>query len=460
MRPNKGRVEFECDDLLLERGFYWAKAMALSYAHENAPVGDWYEAALPGRDAFCMRDVAHSALGAQVLGLASHNKNMLRQFALGMSESRKYCGYWEITSKGLPLGNDYTSDTDFWYNLPANFDVLQACWRMFCWTNDHDYLHLPEMNAFYNATVTDYIRAWDEDGDGIPERKTPGSRMGIPSYEERDEYADAKVMSDLLALQALAFDAYARIHRMKGNDYLYDEYTQKADALRLSFDQEWWHAPSGRFGTVRRKDGTLVAPSESGEDLGILPLYYGLIADRQKRREQLESLRDCESAFVEYLTYLPELFYRGGLMEDAYQNLLRLTHPHLARRDYPEIGFAVVGAIAEGIMGVQPQAERVRIVTEARLPKAVTTARMARLPVFGGEVDVSNDHNRKLSLINNTGADVQWQPVFAGTLPALLLNGEPQSAQHGETPDGQPYTYAVLTIANGHTATAQTTQQE
>ena len=29
--------------------FEWAKAQAMTYAHESDPVGPWYEAALPGR---------------------------------------------------------------------------------------------------------------------------------------------------------------------------------------------------------------------------------------------------------------------------------------------------------------------------------------------------------------------------------------------------------------------------
>lgn len=42
----------------------WAKEQALAYAFEDDPVGLWYEAALPGREAFCMRDVSHQSMGA------------------------------------------------------------------------------------------------------------------------------------------------------------------------------------------------------------------------------------------------------------------------------------------------------------------------------------------------------------------------------------------------------------
>ena len=55
-QPNQ-EMSFSSSDKDLEQTFYWAKKMALSYAHDGSdPVGHWYEAALPGRNAFCMRD--------------------------------------------------------------------------------------------------------------------------------------------------------------------------------------------------------------------------------------------------------------------------------------------------------------------------------------------------------------------------------------------------------------------
>lgn len=45
--------------------------MVLSYAHDGTDsVGYWYEAALPQRETFCMRDVSHQSVGAQILGLS------------------------------------------------------------------------------------------------------------------------------------------------------------------------------------------------------------------------------------------------------------------------------------------------------------------------------------------------------------------------------------------------------
>lgn len=106
---------FSSTDSCLQKTFDWAKKQALGYAHDSDdPVGPWYEAALPNREAFCMRDVAHQTVGAHILGLARHNKNMMRKFVCNISESRDYCSYWEINRYDKPAPADYTSDSEFW----------------------------------------------------------------------------------------------------------------------------------------------------------------------------------------------------------------------------------------------------------------------------------------------------------------------------------------------------------
>ncbi len=121
-------------DKKLVQAFQWAKSQALAYAHDGSdPVGPWYEAALPGRDSFCMRDVSHQTTGAAALGLYPENRNMLERFAAAVSPGRDWAGYWEIDKFGHPSAADYLSDEDFWYNLPANFDLLDSIVRMWRW---------------------------------------------------------------------------------------------------------------------------------------------------------------------------------------------------------------------------------------------------------------------------------------------------------------------------------------
>ena len=49
---------------------------------------------------------------------------MFLKFAQNISESKDYCSYWEINKFDEPAPVDFRNDKDFWYNLPANFDVI------------------------------------------------------------------------------------------------------------------------------------------------------------------------------------------------------------------------------------------------------------------------------------------------------------------------------------------------
>src|SRR5215216_4449352 len=110
MVSNRAGVTLTSSDTNLVAGFNWAQSQALAYVFKGDPVGDWYEAALPAREAFCMRDTAHQSTGAQVLGLAHYTRNMLRRFAEHISASRDWCTYWEIDRRNLPCPADYRDD--------------------------------------------------------------------------------------------------------------------------------------------------------------------------------------------------------------------------------------------------------------------------------------------------------------------------------------------------------------
>src|SRR5690349_20714713 len=106
---------FYSSDTALTNAFIWAKMMALHYrGSPNDPVGPWYEAALPARDAFCIRDVSHQCLGAEILGMSSENKNMFTKFTSNISASKDWCTYWEIDKSNKPAAADYKNDQAFW----------------------------------------------------------------------------------------------------------------------------------------------------------------------------------------------------------------------------------------------------------------------------------------------------------------------------------------------------------
>ena len=194
-QPVSSPLGFTSTNTSLQHSFEWAKQQALAYAHPGAgPMGAWYEAALPGRNAFCMRDVSHQTEGAAALGLYAANRNMLRLFAQSPAKERDWAAYWEIDRNGRPSPADYLSDTDFWFNLPANFDVLDATVRMWRWTGDDAYRSDPVFQRFFRITMSDYIKVWQLTPDTILKRPRIANQRqaegrfvpsrGIPSYTE------------------------------------------------------------------------------------------------------------------------------------------------------------------------------------------------------------------------------------------------------------------------------------
>lgn len=110
-QPSEKGISFTTSDPRLQQSFDWAKKTALSYVGASTDaVGPWYEASLPEREAFCMRDVSHQSGGAEALGLSKENYNMFAKFAQNISEAKDWCTYWEINryNKPAPIKNSGT----------------------------------------------------------------------------------------------------------------------------------------------------------------------------------------------------------------------------------------------------------------------------------------------------------------------------------------------------------------
>ena len=394
---NKNRIAFHSDNPRLENGFRWAQSQALHYAHDESPIGPWYEAALPGRDAFCMRDVSHQAAGAHFLGLDAHTKNMLLQFAKGISESRDWCSYWEITGLGTPAPVDYTSDRDFWYNLPANFDVLDACWRMYCLTGDRDYLENPTFVNFYDRTVTDYVFRWDHDGDGIPDRAALHSRRGIPSYDEQKGMEQMSVGSDLIAAQYRGYLSYARL---RGRP----EYAEKARLLAALLSTVWWDNSSKQFYGAMGADGKMMDSLGSPHLLA----YFDAVSDATQCSALLDQIQRIgdNGIIVELASHYPEIFFRHGQPQRGLFWLYHLIDPRLERREYPEVSFAAISAYVTGLFGLE--ASEGAIGLNPWLPRGTGYMALTDCPLFGGTVDLLHNADETL-LRNNTDRPLFWQ---------------------------------------------------
>ncbi len=456
--------------------FSWAKSQALAYAFDDDPVGLWYEASLPGREAFCMRDVSHQAMGAHILGLAEHTKNMLRRFAENITDSKDWCSYWEIDRYGNPAVVDYYDDASFWYNLPANFDVLDCCYRMCQWTGDRTYIDDPVFLNFYKRTVYDYVERWDLELDKIMERErimnmrdttTGVSRFqlarGIPGYDEGDP--GFVVALDLLVTMQAGYRAYSRMMMLHGEEEEAGNFLDKAEEVRIFIETVWWDEENQRFYTNVNKDYKL---SWFGPDHSIP--YWNGTNDEEKMRAVVdafvEQVAETPADRVEGLSHLSETLYQYGEHDAAYELLMRLMHS--SRKEYPEVSYTTVASIITGLMGIEleifpPEMAQTMgyyvdkyITTLPRLTDRTTRAEIKNLVIRKNNISVRHDGLKKTTLSSNAGPSFIWKAQLPGSYDTLLVNGDPvQAVQERLFAVNQQISWVRITVAPGNIYTVE-----
>lgn len=465
-------LQLKTSDSQLQQAFDWAKAQALAYVStDHDPVGDWYDAALPGRYSFCMRDVSHQVMGAEALGLAAENKNMLTRFAEGISASKDWASYWEIDREGQPSPADYVSDNDFWYNLPANFDVMSAALRMYMWTGDRIYISSPVFLNFYRHTVTGYIKRWQLQPKDILSRPRIMNRhlasgkfvnsRGIPSYTESRK--DFNLGTDLLAAEYRAMRFYAQLLRIQGNAAEVSRFDTEAAGIAQVLEEHGWDRSTMHFYRALKAKGTGVGSGDS------LVLYFNAAVDPRQRELSLAELKRQThepDPGIEEQSYRPEILFRYNCPDIARQQILDLARPDRKRRSYPEVSYAIIGAITTGMMGVRvvpatppaihpvpTLARSVVIQTLPRLPSQTPTAELDGLPIRHNIIDIRQVRDKSSSLTNVSGPKFIWRASFDGSLPFLRVNGRKMRAKKETTEMKTPVTYIDIPVAEGRTVT-------
>jgi hypothetical protein len=453
------QLEFHSSNSSLDAMFRWARGQALAYvAPSSSSIGPWYEAALPGRNAFCMRDVSHQTEGAVVLGLAAANRNMLERFAASVDEKRDWAGYWEIDSEGLPSSADYVSDADFWFNLPANFDVLDAIVRMWRWTGDDTYRDDPRFREFFRRTVTDYVTRWQLQPEKILHRPRIANQSletgkfvdsrGIPSYTEGPK--DFIFGADLLAAEYRGLRSFQEIAVTPQDKALAASAQSVADKIQQLLERVAWSQSQQHYLGVIRQD-------ESGFESGdIMALYFGAAKDPDHLRDALDyisSPKYWQTINIEEESYAPLVLFRYGRSEPAYHILFDLSRPGKPRREYPEVSYAVTAALVEGTMGVRPSrsGEPFDVQTLAQLPSPADNAALQSLPFRKNLLDIEQIGSSSSSLSNRSGPALRWRAVFQGTVHKLKVDGKVVLARHDTLPGGMAVSWIATTVPPGAT---------
>jgi hypothetical protein len=444
--------------------FEWARDTALSYAHSGEDsVGLWYEAALPNREAFCMRDVSHQAVGAHFLGLDGHNLNMLFQFAKNVSDGKDWCSYWEITRHGQPAAVDYRSDDAFWYNLPSNFDVLDASYRMYQWTADPTYIEHPVFLEFYERTVSDYVDRWDLGPNEVLNRARYMNRdsfdmadpyqyaRGIPSYHESGVEA-TRIGIDLLSFQVAAYRSYAAILAKNGQIPKSTEYLSRAVRASNLITEAFWKEDIGHFHELLLEDGT----TTMGGGMQVYALYADAIPDPEKAGAAVASILANDPGNIEMRSHYPEVFYRYGLYGEALDMIMQLSDESTERRSYPEVSFAVVGAVATGLMGIAPLEKGIS--TISRMASEDDRVELKDFPHRGSMASLLHEGTHLSSLSIHSGEKMIWRASFPGLHERLNVNGREMNATSTSDLMGKPLSYIEVEVYPLQSVTISTIQ--
>lgn len=465
-------VHFNSSDTALVRAFDWAKSQALRYKGTTGdPVGPWYESALPPRDAFCMRDVSHQAIGGAILGLDAENKNMLTLFAKNISAAKNWCSYWEMNKHGVPAPADYRNDKEFWYNLTANFDVLDATWRLAAWTGDSGYYQAPVFRYFQQQTADAYIHDWVLQPDSLLVRPThPNAPIpfnekdafhrcrGLPSYSEG--IRNIKMGVDLVAALYRGLQTYSMILKQRGQTGAAAAVARRAERYRQHLENDWWSDSLGRYHTWYSTDDHFGL----GEGETFL-LWFDALHDTARIRRTIDHLVSTQWN-MENNSYLPYLYYREGFWDTARRALLHDADPATKRREYPEVSFGVVQAVVLGLMGVEPLPGKREVTTLYRYRSTGTattadrdsgsdSAWLTDLPILGTTLDIRHSSSFETTVANTGHRHLSWRAQFYGSYRVAYINSD--SLQMSQRTDkwGRVISYVSLPMLPGWKVTVR-----
>jgi hypothetical protein len=489
LNAQDSKVFFKASDTTAVNAFNWAKRQALNYTVFNDRIGDWYNANYPGSrgSAYCIRNLVQQSMGAHILGLDNNTKNMLRRIAAEISQSKDWCSCWCMNRWEEATYVDYTNDEAFRYYLPANFDFIDCCYRMFLWTGDCTYITDSVFLNFYRRTVYDYVKRWDLSINKIMKRERimnvsdnfdPNSRLdyqfnilsrarGIPGYDETN--VDYTLSLEQLVIQYSGYLAYARIQEFRGDYKEADKFLIKAQRMLSLINTVWWDKKKQSYYFYLDKNRKLL----HDHSLTGSPVLFGDAANPSKLKVLIDTLTREVMSKPHFgnidQSKMCRALYRYGISEPAYDLLRTITLG--IDRTYPEMSFTAIEAIASGLMGIEMEVhspnepitngeyvER-NIVTTSRLPGGNGWAELDHMPIRSNDITVRHEGLYKTVMTNNTGPGVIWKAKFNGSFDVLLVNDYAVKTTKGVQYLGGPMmSWVIIEVAPGESVTVKTNE--
>lgn len=474
------KVAVESSNEYLEDTFNWAAhkmdQFVMTGKHglvnkdENRPNGtgeaDYepsYWAGYYDRTAYYSRDFVHQATGAQIAGLEEENYNMFETFAENCTEARKWYTLWCFNFDGTPHTIDYTDDTWFVREVPAQFELVEKAYKQYLWSGDERYIS-DDMFEYYTNVMTKFVEEHDTNGNGVAEGTGGGIFEGTASYNERGDEPLLEA-GDSIGSQYQATLAYAGILKARGDENGAAEWNKKAEDLKKYFNEEWSVA-DGDTSTYARGLSTDKETKYMGfgkENSWFMPMK--MITEPGERNDAyidfiIQNLGDGIGSSgaptnLEAYTYIPDMLFPYNRNDEAWKWMKYITsikdEPHErpsqgTNGDYPEISFTFVSQVIEGMMGVEPNAGENFVATSPRLPSDVADVTAKYVDIGDYELDLTHTGNTKSELKNhNVDNDIVWEARFYGDYDYISFDGKTVPAQTKEI-NGETVSYAEVTV--------------
>lgn len=451
-------LRIETDDPGLAEIFAWASGTARRFVVEEGTTGPLdvseamppphrqavyrpaYHAGYLFRSGYYLRDFAHQAVGAQLLGLGRENRAMLDSFIRTATPEHGGWPVWALNFDGVtPLAIDYHGPARFVRELPAAFELVELVHVLYRWSGDRT---LGGHRGHWRRTLGEFVA--ERDGlrpNGVAEAGGPGIFDGAASYNERPG-SHLLEAGDGIGAQYAALQHAAALEAVLGDGEHARGFADAAEGLAAEFTDRWGRVPATATpgepdAAIAERasafDGLVSAWLADGRPVAewlreatwFLPLK-GLLTDDDARRDGVldaidAACRDAATApaNIEALSYLPDLFLRHGRADTAYA-WMREIH---ARRDelhevpqqgpngdYPELAFALVGQVVAGLLGLEPDAGARRIATRPALPSGIRRLVANGVPFGRGHLDVGWAEGEGHWLENRTPDELLWSP--------------------------------------------------
>jgi hypothetical protein len=172
-----------------------------------------------------------------------------------------------------------------------------------------------------------------------------------------------------------------------------------------------------------------------------MALYFEAIADPGHTHGALDYISRPDywkTINIEEESYVPQVLFRYGRPEAAYQVLFDLSSPDKHRREYPEVSYAVVAAIVSGAMGIEPPRadDALDVQTLSQPITSEETLSVSSLHSRSNVVSITHNGEAGTRFESRDGPALHWRASFKGEIRDVFVGGRASPAMHGLLPGG------------------------